>query len=256
MVLTGHQDGETLVRLYSAADLFVFPSLYEGWTSPPLEAMACGVPVVASRASSLPETVGDAAELVDPLDPADIARGMARVVEDPARRAELRRRGLARAAKFTWERSISATVDLYRRLAMATASPAEKRRAAGQAASRADYGEDYFGRPRFRKFLPFLRPGGRVLDLGSHSGVLLNFLEANGFTAVGVDRNPASVARCRALGFNVLEGDVFAILESPAHAEAFDAVFLSDFVEHLIAARWRGSSARRRCLHAGACWPS
>jgi alpha-1,3-rhamnosyl/mannosyltransferase len=116
VVLTGHQDGETLIRLYSAADLFVFPSLYEGWTSPPLEAMACGVPVVASRASSIPETVGDAAELVDPLDPADIARGMTKVAEDPARRAELRERGQARAAKFTWERSISATVDLYRRL--------------------------------------------------------------------------------------------------------------------------------------------
>jgi SAM-dependent methyltransferase len=116
---------------------------------------------------------------------------------------------------------------------MATASPVEKeKRTEGREPSRADYGEDYFGRPRFRKFLPFLRPGGRVLDLGSHSGVLLNFLEANGFTAVGVDRNPASVARCRGLGFNVLEGDVFAILESPAHAEAYDAVFLSDFVEH------------------------
>lgn len=98
---------------------------------------------------------------------------------------------------------------------------------------RAAYGDDYFGRPRFRKFLPFLPPGGRILDIGSHSGVLLNFLEANGFRAVGIDRDPVSVSRCRRLGFEVIEGDVFEVLEGPGAPKGFDGIFISDFVEHL-----------------------
>ena len=116
VALTGPRSGEELVALYSGADLFVFPTLYEGWTSPPLEAMACGVPVVASSCSSVPETVGDAAVLVDPLDAGAVAGAMERAIEDRALRASLRKKGLARAATFTWERSIGATVDLYRRL--------------------------------------------------------------------------------------------------------------------------------------------
>ncbi len=117
LLLTGPQFGMDLVRLYAAADLFVSPTFYEGWTSPPLEAMACGVPVVASRASSVPETVGDAAVLVDPGDPADIAAGMCQIVEDPHLRASLCEQGRDRAASYTWERSIRATVELYQRLA-------------------------------------------------------------------------------------------------------------------------------------------
>ena len=116
IVLAGPHAGEDLVRFYAAADLFVFPTFYEGWTSPPLEAMACGVPVVASNASSVPETVGDAAVLVDPNDPADMARGMCRAVEDAALRDSLRAKGFARAAMFTWERTVRSTVDLYLRL--------------------------------------------------------------------------------------------------------------------------------------------
>ncbi|HAK97234.1 MAG TPA: glycosyltransferase family 1 protein, partial [Planctomycetes bacterium] len=119
ILLAGPHAGEDLVRFYAAADLFVFPTFYEGWTSPPLEAMACGIPVVASNASSVPETVGDAAVLVDPNDPADIARGMCRVVEDAALRESLRAKGFARAAMFTWERAIRSTVDLYLRLGAA-----------------------------------------------------------------------------------------------------------------------------------------
>lgn len=116
IVLAGHQSGESLVRFYSAANLFVFPTFYEGWTSPPLEAMACGVPVVASSASSVPETVGKAAVLADPGDPGAIAAAMQRVAGDTRLREDLIRKGLARAKKYTWERCIRATVDLYRRL--------------------------------------------------------------------------------------------------------------------------------------------
>ncbi len=116
ILLAGPHAGEDLVRFYAAAHLFVFPTFYEGWTSPPLEAMACGIPVVASNASSVPETVGDAAVLVDPNDPADIARGMCRAAEDAALRESLRAKGFARAARFTWERTVRSTVDLYLRL--------------------------------------------------------------------------------------------------------------------------------------------
>jgi glycosyltransferase involved in cell wall biosynthesis len=116
LIFTGPQHGETLVQLYAAASLFVFVSFYEGWTSPPLEAMACGVPVVASRASSIPETVGDAALLVDPLDAGEVSAAMTRVIEDQGLAASLRDRGFARVRQFTWDRSVGATVKLYLRL--------------------------------------------------------------------------------------------------------------------------------------------
>ena len=114
--LTGPLAGESLAAVYAAADQFVFPSFYEGWTSPPLEAMACGVPVVASSASSIPETVGDAALLASPDDPAEIAAAMNRLVEDPSLTAELVARGQERAAYYSWDRCIRETVSLYQRL--------------------------------------------------------------------------------------------------------------------------------------------
>jgi glycosyltransferase involved in cell wall biosynthesis len=90
------------------ADAFAFPSLYEGFGLPPLEAMACGTPVVTSRISSLPEVVGDAALLVDPYDVEDIAAGLERVLGDEALRATLIARGRLRVKDFSWERSVSA----------------------------------------------------------------------------------------------------------------------------------------------------
>jgi glycosyltransferase involved in cell wall biosynthesis len=98
----------TLAALYRMASVFAFPSLYEGFGLPPLEAMACGTPVVTSRLSSLPEVVGDAAVLVDPYRVEDIAAGLERVLSDDALRAELVDRGHARARCFSWERSVAA----------------------------------------------------------------------------------------------------------------------------------------------------
>ena len=103
----------TLAALYRLASVFAFPSLYEGFGLPPLEAMACGTPVVTSRISSLPEVVGDAAVLVDPLSVDDIAQGLASVLEDAAFSAQLSRLGRARAAGFSWERSVKTIHDVY-----------------------------------------------------------------------------------------------------------------------------------------------
>src|SRR5712692_6885939 len=104
----GFVPDHTLAALYRLASVFVFPSLYEGFGLPPLEAMACGTPVVTSSLSSLPEVVGDAAVLVDPYHPEDIARGLEDVLSDPALQADLSARGRARAHEFSWERSAQA----------------------------------------------------------------------------------------------------------------------------------------------------
>jgi glycosyltransferase involved in cell wall biosynthesis len=113
---TGYVADEHLPALYAGADLFAFPSLYEGFGLPVLEAMACGAPVVTSNTSSLPEVAGDAALLVDPTDVRQIAQAMWLVLSQPALAAELRARGLARAAQFTWKRTARETIAVYERV--------------------------------------------------------------------------------------------------------------------------------------------
>lgn len=103
----------TLAVLYRLASAFVFPSLYEGFGLPPLEAMYLGTPVVTSNVSSLPEVVGDAAVLVDPYSAASIAEGMRRAITDQALRATLRERGMARAREFSWARSVDRIHAVY-----------------------------------------------------------------------------------------------------------------------------------------------
>ena len=103
----------TLAALYRLAGVFVFPSLYEGFGLPPLEAMAAGAPVITSNISSLPEVVGDAAILIDPMDPNAIADAMARVLNDPALRSDLVRRGEARVKAFSWQRSVARIREIY-----------------------------------------------------------------------------------------------------------------------------------------------
>jgi len=113
---TGRLDREDLRRLYSFADLFVFPSLYEGFGMPVLEAMACGAPTITSSTSSLPEVAGEAAVLVDPDDVEALGHAMARVLSDQDLRQKLRQRGFERARLFTWQRAAMRTSALYREL--------------------------------------------------------------------------------------------------------------------------------------------
>ena len=109
----GYVPEETLAVMYRLAGVFVFPSLYEGFGLPPLEAMASGTPVVTSNLSSLPEVAGDAAVLVDPYDPRAIAEGVYRVLTDETLRRTLRLKGVARAGQFSWEQSVRRIRQIY-----------------------------------------------------------------------------------------------------------------------------------------------
>lgn len=113
VVLLGHVDEADLPALYGAADLFVFPSLYEGFGLPPLEAMACGTPVACSSAASLPEVVGEAAVTFDPSNVEAIAGAMRQVLASQDKAKDLRLLGLERAGQFTWQRTARQTLGVY-----------------------------------------------------------------------------------------------------------------------------------------------
>ncbi len=115
LCLLGHVPDASLRALYAHCSLFAFPSLYEGFGLPVIEAMACGAPVLAASTTAVGETAGDAALLVDPLDTDQIAGGLRRLLEDPATADERRARGLARAATFSWETTIRLLLRSWRR---------------------------------------------------------------------------------------------------------------------------------------------
>jgi glycosyltransferase involved in cell wall biosynthesis len=115
--LIGWASETDLAREYRAADIFAYPSIYEGFGLPVLEAMSAGTPTVASTGGSIPEVAGDAALLVDPLDPAAMAAAILQLAGDPALAEGLRARGLERARLFTWERTSTAHAALYSSLA-------------------------------------------------------------------------------------------------------------------------------------------
>jgi len=116
VIIPGFIGEDDLPALYSAADLFVYPSLYEGFGLPPLEAMACGTPVVCSNSSSLPEVVGDGGLLVAPRSAA-LSAAITEVLTNDNLKQRLRRRGRERAALFSWDTAVTKTLDLYRELA-------------------------------------------------------------------------------------------------------------------------------------------
>ena len=115
-VLTGYVPDADLSALYSGAVCFVYPSYFEGFGLPPLEAMQCGAPVIAGNRTSLPEVVGEAGLLVDPFDEAAIASAIACLIDDSDLRAELRVKGLKRARMFDWHETARRTLSVYRQI--------------------------------------------------------------------------------------------------------------------------------------------
>jgi len=118
--LLGHLSTEQLTALYARARIFAFPSLDEGFGMPVLEAMAHGVPVIASRTSAMPEVAGDAALLVDPLNIDELAYALARLATDPALREALIAQGRSRALRFTWESAVAQTWAVYEKVMAAS----------------------------------------------------------------------------------------------------------------------------------------
>ena len=109
----GHVEDHDLPTLYSGCEVFVYPSLYEGFGFPVLEAMACGVPVITSRVSSLPEVADDAAVLIDPYDIISIRDAMMETLTDKNKNIELREKGLKRVSIFSWTKTAQQTLSLY-----------------------------------------------------------------------------------------------------------------------------------------------
>jgi len=117
IIFTGEIKESDLPLLYNGADLFVFPSLYEGFGLPPLEAMACGIPVLVSNAASLPEVVGDAAIMVNPYDIEEIAQEMKRILTNENLQKEIREKGLKRCQEFSWCQVAEKTLNVYKYVA-------------------------------------------------------------------------------------------------------------------------------------------
>jgi glycosyltransferase involved in cell wall biosynthesis len=115
VIFTGYYKDEKLVYLYNLADAFVFPSLYEGFGLPPLEAMACGIPVIASNVSAIPEVVGNAGILIDPYDISALAEAMYKVISDENLRMEMRTKGLNQIKRFDWAKTARDTLAVYRK---------------------------------------------------------------------------------------------------------------------------------------------
>jgi glycosyltransferase involved in cell wall biosynthesis len=122
VILTGYVPESDLPVLYSGALCFVYPSYFEGFGLPPLEAMKCGVPVIVGNRTSLPEVVGDAGILVDPFNADAIAGAMDNLISDSNLRAELSIRGLARANLFDWRETALQTLTVYQRAAGVSSS--------------------------------------------------------------------------------------------------------------------------------------
>ena len=116
VIFTGFVDDTDLPHLYNGADFFVYPSLYEGFGLPILEAMSCGTPVITSNVSSMPEVAGKAALLVDPLSEVELATAMLKLAGDGELRGTMRDRGRIQAARFSWERTADETWVVYERV--------------------------------------------------------------------------------------------------------------------------------------------
>lgn len=117
VIFTGFIEEDMLPLLYNAAELFVYPSFYEGFGLPPLEAMSCGTPVITSNVSSIPEVVGDAGILIDPYDTSNLMEALVNTLNNEPLKEQLSKAGLNRASQYSWKRTASETLDTYKKIA-------------------------------------------------------------------------------------------------------------------------------------------
>jgi glycosyltransferase involved in cell wall biosynthesis len=110
----GYVSDEELAKLYSEADVFVYPSVYEGFGAPPLEAMSCGCPVAVSKTSSIPEVVGEAGIYFNPHDANDIAKSLIKILRDDELKIELSKKGIERAKMFNWDKCLEEFVSVLK----------------------------------------------------------------------------------------------------------------------------------------------
>ncbi|MFH1526689.1 MAG: glycosyltransferase family 1 protein, partial [Bacteroidota bacterium] len=113
IIFTGYVSEEEMLYLYNCAELFVYPSFYEGFGLPPLEAMACGVPVITSNTSSLPEVVGDAGVLINPYDIDQLSEAIKVVLKDENLRKDLSAKGFERKKSFEWDKTVATVFKYY-----------------------------------------------------------------------------------------------------------------------------------------------
>lgn len=225
VVFLGVVPEEDKASLYSACHAFVFPSLYEGFGLTPLEAMACGAPVVCSNASSIPEIVGDAAIPFDPLNEGEMARAMAEVLENSALREQMSRKGLALAKQFSWRRTAEEAIEVYRQVAGGT--PAAER---------------IWGNEGLARWNTALRRAqqevtgrhGKVLEVGCGAGRFMRSLRGRnpGASFFGCDLDPKSLAAGLSQGdrCHYAAADVHSL---PYADSQFATVLIFDVLEHL-----------------------
>lgn len=255
VLFTGPVPTEELPALYSGAEVFIFPSRYEGFGLPVLEAMACGAPVIVSHGGALPEVVGEAGFPVDPDDEGALASAICSIVGDPATRARMCAAGLTQAARFSWARSAADLLVLFHEVARTArgSGAGSGRNGPGTPAAppgRAFYNREYFeGKtrqspphtrdliyPLVERTAAFLcrrcRPA-RVLDLGCAKGFLVEAFLAHGAAAAfGLDVSPYAVsAGGPAARGRLLVADVEAGI--PLRASSCDLVTGLDLFEHL-----------------------
>jgi len=263
ILLAGPVPTEDLPALYSAAEAFVFPSRYEGFGLPVLEAMACGAPVIVADRGALPEVAGEAGCYVDPDDEAALAAAMCRIVGEPGVRARMAAAGLEQASRFSWARSAADLLALFREVARSPRSscPGSGRNGSGMLTARtpeapcpprgpAFYDRDYFeGRtrqspPHTRELIYPLavRTAGylcrrcqppRVLDIGCAKGFLVEAFRAQGVEAAfGVDISLYAVSEGEAATRGrLMVADVQAGI--PLRSGSCDLVSGLDLFEHL-----------------------
>jgi glycosyltransferase involved in cell wall biosynthesis len=116
VIFTGFVEDDMLPILYNGAELFVYPSYYEGFGLPPLEAMSCGTPVITSNVSSIPEVVGDAGILIDPYDTTNLMEALVNTLNDEKLKVQLSQAGLSRASQYSWKRTAAETLDVYKKI--------------------------------------------------------------------------------------------------------------------------------------------